>query len=558
MQRAPIWIAVLAFLAPSAAWACGGFFCSTSPVDQSAEKIVFYLRPEGVKVFVQISAKGTDPTGFAWVLPVRQVPSRLGVGTQSALDRLAAMTEPSFRLEVQETGECNPHFFSIRRFGGLRGQAGGAPRSAGAGNVQVISEAVVGPYDSAVLKSDDPGALVQWLRANRFTISDAAAGIIPAYVAEHSLFVAYKLRSNRTTTDLVPVVLDFPFRTDVDGTPLDACIPLRLTAIAATQNMAIETFVLGSAQAVPTNFFRVVLNQAKLDWTRRAQNYVQVMQQGLSEVGGNGFVTEYAGSTRLFRQAFYAEGRFDLTKLRATTDPGEYVDLLLRQGFPRDGQMRLFLRKWMPLPPNAGIPERQFYNCVRCYPDIASRIHFDPAAATDDLEMTVVEPLREFQHAFDASPYVTRLRTYISPAQMTRDPRFGFSSRLPEVSNIHVAKGVLQCGLDGGWGRSPLQLTLEDGKIVDLLPGLDRVYRNTDLADMPAALIWYRDQDGGTSEVAGTNVTTIAGMLARHNSGVAHGCSASPGATSGTTAAGFAVVILLVAFRSRRARRPPR
>jgi hypothetical protein len=53
---------VLALLAPSLASACGGFFCTTLPVDQSAERIIFTMDEGRITTYVQINYVGFPRT----------------------------------------------------------------------------------------------------------------------------------------------------------------------------------------------------------------------------------------------------------------------------------------------------------------------------------------------------------------------------------------------------------------------------------------------------------------------------------------------------------------
>ena len=55
----------LALLAPSTASACGGFFCSNTPVNQSGERIAFVLEDGHVEAHVEILYSGSAKK-FAW------------------------------------------------------------------------------------------------------------------------------------------------------------------------------------------------------------------------------------------------------------------------------------------------------------------------------------------------------------------------------------------------------------------------------------------------------------------------------------------------------------
>src|ERR671930_2558538 len=84
----------LALLAPGVASACGGFFCTTIPVDQAAEQIIFTLDEGRVGAYVQINYTGA-PDNFAWVLPVPSVQTlaQADIATFRDLNR---MTTPVF------------------------------------------------------------------------------------------------------------------------------------------------------------------------------------------------------------------------------------------------------------------------------------------------------------------------------------------------------------------------------------------------------------------------------------------------------------------------------
>src|SRR6185295_17778533 len=85
---------LLALLAPGTAAACGGFFCTTIPVDQAAERIIFAVDQGQITTYVQINYVGS-PDDFAWVLPVPSVP-KLAPGDMATFRDLDRMTTPLF------------------------------------------------------------------------------------------------------------------------------------------------------------------------------------------------------------------------------------------------------------------------------------------------------------------------------------------------------------------------------------------------------------------------------------------------------------------------------
>ena len=53
-------------LIPSEADACGGFFCSQVPINQSGERIIFSIEGTTVEAHVQITYSG-EAKKFSWV-----------------------------------------------------------------------------------------------------------------------------------------------------------------------------------------------------------------------------------------------------------------------------------------------------------------------------------------------------------------------------------------------------------------------------------------------------------------------------------------------------------
>src|SRR5262252_10922438 len=83
--------AVLSWSCPSRA--CGGFFCSTTPIDQTAERIIFTVNGNStITAYVQISYTG-QRDAFAWVVPVPPVPD-VATFPRAAFQALDVATQP--------------------------------------------------------------------------------------------------------------------------------------------------------------------------------------------------------------------------------------------------------------------------------------------------------------------------------------------------------------------------------------------------------------------------------------------------------------------------------
>jgi hypothetical protein len=452
-------LAALTATAPRVASACGGFFCSQAPIDQSAEQIAFSLGPEGVTAYIQISYTGRAED-FAWIVPVMSAPT-IGVGTQALFTALARQTQPSFQINWSpEVQGCFPRG-GPGSFGANDGGVSDAAANAGPQGVQFLDRREVGPYDTVVLAAGDPDALITWLAANGYDQPPSAAPLIKHYVSAGMLFVALKLKRGADTGDILPLVLTMSHE--------EACVPLILTRVAAVPDMPVLVYVLGEGRAVPRNWFHVEVNPRRIDWLRGGANYRALATTAINEAAGHGFVTEYAGTTGLLRDTLHSPGRFNLTDLAAKNDAAMYVQALLSQPWPQGTQSELlvFLRKHIPLPARAvmeGVPENFVYSPFGAS-QYLSGIVIDGRAITADLLERLVKPLEQAQALLIGKPFVTRLLTTVSPDEMDRDPFFHFNRTLPNVSNIHVAEGTGRC--DDGTIRDT-NITLPNGEKVQL------------------------------------------------------------------------------------------
>ena len=279
--------APLALPAPVAA--CGGFFCGQQPVDQQAERILFSVDEEAgtTDMIVQIAYEG-DADDFAWVVPLGQAPldgSLDAAFPQGALTALDANTAP----RLFPNGGC---------FLEETDATAGPPRNGDDDGVTVLIREVVGPYDVAVIESDDPDALVAWLRDNEFRVTEAMAPYIAEYTLDPSAdfkFLALRLTSEAGTKDISP------FRMTLPGTA--PVVPLKMTALAAEPEMGIVVFILGTQRYEPANWedLEVPDEYVKWDFERWQSNWpeavARVIDESVREDGVPGFVTEMATPT---------------------------------------------------------------------------------------------------------------------------------------------------------------------------------------------------------------------------------------------------------------------
>jgi hypothetical protein len=511
-----------------AAQACGGLFCSSIPVDQAGEKILFIQDGDSVIAHVQIQYQG-DAKEFSWVVPVPSVPT-LGVGSDALFQLLRNATRPTFQLNYMQEGECRPYVY------GSTTPASTTPASTAPSSVSVISQGQVGPYDSAVLQADDPGALKKWLTDNHYVIPAKLDPLLDPYIAGKYSFVALKLTKDRSVGDIQPIVLKY--KAPKPG------VPIRLTSVAATPNMAVYVWVLGEARAIPENYRHAVIDEARIDWLNNGRNYSQVVTAAMNEAGGQAFVTDYAGDTGNIDLSTFKVDPKGLAAMRTAADPGYFLYLLRQgrffspQGSEDSGKLAEFLKRHLAKPSTlANLDDLNFYLNLQNYADDikAAQITFDPAAATQELQDTIVTPYQDIQTQFKKHPYITQLFTTMSPEQMTQDPTFRFNPDLPVVSRLHVATAVTQCNPSVDLQDAPVYIKLADGTGFYV----SRAASGTAMAGLPAAARIEQMSPVGQASLITDNHPTIVRTLANVNSSLAFDPSTGAVLATGQTNPSF-------------------
>lgn len=278
--------AFIGITAAEPATACGGFFCTTSPIDQNAERIIFTQNSDGsTSAYVQIQYTGSAE-GFSWILPIKDP---IGVDdVEVPEDAMAAFSQLEIATDVVFIPPERPDCAVLPRMD-IPMPAAAAPSS---GGVVIHASGEVGPYGFDVIGSEDPDALITWLRDNNYRVTDDMVPLMNLYVEEEFVFLAMKLKPDQGSQDVQPVKITYP-----GSFPM---IPLRLTAVAANDNMAVMVWIFGQTQAAPVNFARINIDNDELVFFGfgSSNNYRQLIGSKADEFGGHGFITEYAAPTQ--------------------------------------------------------------------------------------------------------------------------------------------------------------------------------------------------------------------------------------------------------------------
>ncbi|HRI11111.1 MAG TPA: DUF2330 domain-containing protein, partial [Nannocystaceae bacterium] len=463
---APVAAALLAHAAP--AHACGGFSCdgpTGMAVDQSGENILFAFTGNSVEVHIQVQYDpNTEASKFAWLIPIQSLPE-FHVGSQVLFDNVLNGTVPFYGVntttEVCGEGGSGGGGSGAPNDDGLSGGASRATSAGEGGGPDVVYQKQVGAFEITVLKGGTATEVMDWLGANGYQQPAEAEPILDEYIKEGNLVAALKLVP--TAEPVVhPIVLVY------DG--VEPCVPIRLTRVAAAEDMDIRVFFLGDHRAIPTNYRHVLVNPLKIDWPNFAANYKEVVTAAVDafKADGNAFVTEYAGPSNVISQFGLSSDTWDATAFQGLSVL-EVTNTLVAQGLMTCNDyepacyfnhplLEGLVSTYLPVP--NGVTPYDFYTCLSCYEAmIDATLWGDGSAFAADLTSRIVDPGARALKLLQSKPYVTRMYTTISPHEMMADPVFFENPDLPEVPAFRQAQKLRRC--DGH-----AEYTLPDGREV--------------------------------------------------------------------------------------------
>ncbi|MEM6290733.1 MAG: DUF2330 domain-containing protein [Myxococcota bacterium] len=529
--------ALVLMLAPRAAEACGGFFCDGGPqpmpVDQTGEDILFVMDEGRVAVHVRIEYEGAAEN-FAWLVPVLSVPTDFSVGSEALFDRVKAGSVPQYGVSVT-SDDCDL-MGSVSLSGGdtnAGGDEGGVKLDLGGGPV-VLAEEQVGAYEIVVIGGNPDGTttaqeVFDWLGENGYQQDEAALPILGDYLDEGHAFAALRLQAGAGVDALHPVVFEFDHP--------EPCVPLRLTAIAASDDMPVRTYFLSEHRVVPQTYKHVLVNPLKIDWPQQGSNYAEVVTKAVDADVANGraFVTEYAGTSGVVDVAGLVDPRWDpqaFVGLGST----QVLDELIAQGLvacafdgvdcgPQHPLLDALLRETL-LPDDVSVAD--LYADPDAYADLLdATLWGDGTAFSQGLAERVVAPALDALDIVQGHPTLTRMFTIISPHEMTADPMFHENPDLDDVTNVRTGIDRRLCNGDSVW-------TLPDGREVYIPLG-------DAWPDLGGDMFWEEEveevPDAGPPIVLVDNAAAINEVLRAYNAARGWDGSGENGGVEGGAAA---------------------
>ncbi len=443
------------------------------PVDQTGENVLFVIDGGYVEAHVQILYQG-DAAKFSWIVPMPQAPT-VTVGSQPLFNALLGATVPSYGF-TQQFEDCGDDGISLGA-GGDSASGGSGPSAEGgapaSGGVDVISKEVVGAFEVTVLQGQSALEVTDWLEANGYQSVPTAPEILTDYVEQGFVFAAIKLTGGAGIDQIHPLVFRY------QGS--EPCVPIKLTSVAAVENMGVRTFFLGDDRVFPTNYKHVVLNPVRLDWLRFGANYGALVSRAVDSAVANGqaFITEYAGPSNVVNTFALNNPNWN-SAVFASAPPTEVMTLLEQQGLAYCGFDEGFggagsvaspcvfshplvlplLRQFLPAP--IGVSEADFYADLQAYADQIDQSAWNAGAFSTAFADRIVEPGQHAQTLLTNYGFLTRLYTQISPHEMTEDPIFVPSPQrtYEQVQTTYFANDLLTCACAD-------EMELPDGRVVE-------------------------------------------------------------------------------------------
>src|SRR3954471_19118956 len=293
-------------VAPGSAHAFCGFFVagSDAKLTNNASQVVLMRNGNRTVMTMSNNYQG-PPENFAMVVPVPVVLHKEDVKTLPAdvFDRVDSLSAPRL-VEYWEQDPCSPREYEMRALSGgagqmaiKKGKAEIADKDLG---VKIEAMFVSGEYQILILSATDSSGLETWLRREKYTIPEGAAGALAPYIRDKSKFFVAKVDIGKVKRDAQGVVQLSPLRFAFDSNELR--LPVRLGLLNAGGKQDLIVYVVH-----PTSRFEVAnyantfipTNLEVADGVRNnfAAFFAELFDATVEKMGRKVVVTEYAWQT---------------------------------------------------------------------------------------------------------------------------------------------------------------------------------------------------------------------------------------------------------------------
>jgi hypothetical protein len=292
-------------VAPGRAHAFCGFFVagSNAKLTNNASQVVLMRKGNRTVMTMSNNYQG-PPENFAMVVPVPVVLHKEDVKTLPAdvFDRVDSLSAPRL-VEYWEQDPCAPHLEhlmkGVKRSGAPMALSGKAESDADLG-VKIEAQFISGEYQILILSATDSSGLETWLRREKYSIPEGAAGALAPYIRDKSKFFVAKVDIKKVKRDAQGVVQLSPLRFTFDSNELR--LPVRLGLLNAGGKQDLIVYVIH-----PTSRFEVAnyantfipTNLEVADGVRNnfAAFFAELFDATVEKMGRKVVVTEYAWQT---------------------------------------------------------------------------------------------------------------------------------------------------------------------------------------------------------------------------------------------------------------------
>jgi|GEM_PF-1373205 Uncharacterized protein conserved in bacteria len=249
-----------------------------------------------------------QPTDFAWVIPVPNLPSRDQItvweGGEFAFWELFDKTEPRLQTRLQTSGVGLVGCSGCGYASNAPGQPS-EPTEPGFVGVKVVDQLQIKGLDIALLKAQSAADLTGWLNTNGYRFPDGAVNVLEHYIGKGWDFVAVKVDTPDEESQSMPPSPPPLWRGYFPRNPLkltfrtDRCVfPMRISSVSShPSGSAVLIYVFAPYRVRAGNFPTVEMKPPSLTTNTLADfrfAYQEAFQKLLNQPQGRALVVEYA------------------------------------------------------------------------------------------------------------------------------------------------------------------------------------------------------------------------------------------------------------------------
>ncbi|MEM9194410.1 MAG: DUF2330 domain-containing protein [Myxococcota bacterium] len=292
-------LAAASWSAAERAHACGGCFAPSETVTVvTGHTMAVAVSATETTLWDRIEYAG-DPRDFAWVLPI-QGENLVEVADNAFFEALDQATQIQLQGTFAPLQTACPD--PCADLAAAAGRSNAPPADP---EVTVFGQAVVGPYETATIGSEDPEALVKWLQDNGYAVSEFLIPTIQHYVDQGSNFAALRLQPGAGVNQMQPVRITTP--------GLMPVFPLRMVAAGVQGTVGLQLYIFGEGRWGVSNFEVAEIDRSNLvyDWDTASFNYSDVFDRTLEEAGERAWIAEFAQPNNRFESLLRNYRSFD-------------------------------------------------------------------------------------------------------------------------------------------------------------------------------------------------------------------------------------------------------